>query len=340
MNLIVLTKKWGRNFTGATLATQFFVSKWTAHFDTIYVFTLNKGDSSLEKNVVVNLCHGERELCKRINNLVNHVGEKEVVGYSDDHLGYLLSSCGVRYLHTYHGNWPDARKTDFVYFAKSFYFIPLYRRTLKNASKVVNVSQYMSKFTDKSNSDSVVIRNGIDVKLAVSEGITQQKFLMVGNVDNRKYAKLIEVLICLKKHGVSPMIDIYGRIDDKRLEKRLSQYEGVTLRGLCKEIPFKDYVCLINTSCMENLSISVCEALINEIPVICFDVGGLAEVVHNEKNGFVIENFNTSLMANKIADIFNGYKFTDCKLENIYEFNWDYAAQRYMELFDNMGVSI
>ena len=337
MNLIVLTKKWGRNFTGATLATQYFVSKWTSHFDTIYVFTLNKGDSSLSENVEVTLCHGERELCKKIKNLVNRIGKNEVVGYSDDHLGYLLNKCGVRYLHTYHGNWPDARKTDLVYFAKSFYFIPLYKRTLKNASKVVNVSQYMSKFTDKSNSDSVVIRNGIDVKIAVSEGSTEKRFLMVGNVDNRKYGKLVAVLDYLKKQGAVPQIYIYGRIDDERLGKRLSEYEGVTLRGLCKEIPFKDYVGLINTSCVENLSISVCEALINEIPVICFDVGGLAEVVHDGKNGFVIDKFDTQMMSQKIVDIFNGYKFLECKFENIHEYNWDYAAKRYIELFDNMG---
>ena len=248
-----------------------------------------------------------------------------------------MGSCGVRYLHTYHGNWPDARKTDIVYFAKSFYFIPLYKKTIKNAFKVVNVSQYMLKFTDKSNSESVVIRNGIDTKIMASKGSKQKKFLMVGNVDNRKYAKLIEVLTCLKKQGISPMIDIYGRIDNRRLVKRLSRYEGVTFCGLCKEIPFKNYLCLINTSCIENLSISVCEALINEIPVICFDVGGLAEVVHDGKNGFVIEKFDTQLMATKVADIFNGNEFTNCKFENTDEFNWDYAAKRYIELFDNMG---
>ena len=335
MNLIVLTKKWGRNFTGATLATQYFVNRWAPHFEAIYVFTLNIGESSPESNVVVHLCKSEIDICHKIKKLLNSTKDS-FIGYSDDHLGFLLGKCGLPYLHTYHGNWPDAMRTDLTYFAKGFYFIPLYKQTLKNASKVVNVSQYMSKFTEKSNVNSVVIRNGIDVKTAYTEGEALDKFLMVGNVDRRKYGKLLSVLKCLKKLGITPRIDVYGRVDDKQLGKRLSKFEGVTLRGLCKTIPFKDYIGLINTSSIENLSISVCEALIAEIPVICFNVGGLPEVVHDGENGFVIEKFDTMQMAEKISAIFSGYKFVNCKFKELHEFNWEHSAERYIELFDNL----
>ena len=336
MNLIVLTKKWGRNFTGATLATQYFVDKWKTYFDKIYVYTLNKGDGIVDDNVAVTLCNSEKDLCDNIKSLVGEIGQKEVIGYSDDHLGYLLDSCGVRYLHTYHGNWPDARKTDMVFFAKSFYFIPLYKKTIKRAAKVVNVSRYMEGFTDKISGGSTLIRNGIDVKIAEPSDAPKNKFLMVGNVDKRKYGKLINVLSALKKRNANIEIDIYGRIDDQKVANSLSEYNGVTLMGLCKEIPFKDYIGFINTSCIENLSISVCEALINEIPVVCFEVGGLPEVVKNGINGFVVEKFDAEVMAERIISVSNGYEFTDCKIENLSEFNWDHAAQRYIELFEDM----
>ncbi len=35
---------------------------------------------------------------------------------------------------------------------------------------------------------------------------------------------------------------------------------------------------LINTSTIENLSISVCEALKSNLPVFCFEVGGLQKL--------------------------------------------------------------
>ena len=52
--LAVLTKKWGRNYTGATLATQYFVDRWASRFDRVVVFTLEIGNcDNTKRNISV-----------------------------------------------------------------------------------------------------------------------------------------------------------------------------------------------------------------------------------------------------------------------------------------------
>ena len=118
--LFVLTKKWGRNYTGATLATQYFVDRWTSQFDRIAVFTLEIGNyDNTKQNISVLKCKNEQELLLALKE--ENRCDSSTVGYSDDHLGYLLKKANIPYIHTYHGNWPDARWVNADFFIKSFY---------------------------------------------------------------------------------------------------------------------------------------------------------------------------------------------------------------------------
>ena len=86
--LVVLTKKWGRNYTGATLATQYFVDRWTFQFDRIAVFTLEIGNyDNTKQNISVLKCKNEQELLLALKE--ENRCDSSIVGYSDDHLGYL-----------------------------------------------------------------------------------------------------------------------------------------------------------------------------------------------------------------------------------------------------------
>jgi glycosyltransferase involved in cell wall biosynthesis len=208
-NLVVVTKKFGKNFSGATLATQQLLFRWAKSFDKIIVLTSEIGDYINFPNLeLINIQRNMRlPFLKKLNGFV---------GYSDDHTGFIFKYSKIPYIHTYHGNWPDARWINFNYFIKSFAFIFLYGKVIKNARKVVNVSYYMEKFTNKYNTNSVVIRNGVEVSKILknsnkTDNNLSRNFLMVGSIDNRKYSKSISIFKRLKKFPQSIKIDIYGK---------------------------------------------------------------------------------------------------------------------------------
>lgn len=334
--LYVITKKWGRNFTGATLATQYFVERWSRQFEKIEVYTLEIGNyDSTRENVSVLKCKDEREIVQLLR------AEKKCcvtgsIGYSDDHLGYLMKKANIPYVHTYHGNWPDARWVNAEFFIKSFYFMPLYKRTIRNAAAVANVSVYMEHFTKRYNRKSIIIRNGMDFKLCAVERCCPKTYVMVGNIDTRKYKNAIKLAKHIYDIDSQVRIDIYGKAIDKNIAKRLEEIPNVRLMGQHNIIPYGSYCGLINVSKIENLSISVCEAIKSGIPVFCFNTGGLPEVVKKDETGYIFSPKNYKQMAQRLVDYACGEKKMKVNQSVLNPFDWDIAAKKYMVLFGEL----
>lgn len=328
--LVILTKNYGYNFTGATMATQQFVKRWSQTFSEVVIYTLHEGERFKQDNIRIKTFSQMPFLVATLWKAENQ--QDDTIYYSDDHFGFLLGMLGKKYFHTYHGNWPDAAQISFAFRLKSFYFLPLYYITLKNAAYIINVSYYMKKFTDTINQKSTVIRNGMDFKI-VEQGM--QKYpnscLMVGNVDKRKYKYCLDLAQVLKKHKSNIKIDIYGKILDHEVAEQLKKFSNIRLMGMVRNVPYQSYDAFLNLSVIENLSISVCEAIANHVPVICFDVGGLGEVVKNGGTGYVIPDKNIEDVYSAIIDIKkNPIAVDDSVLK---DFNWDWSADKYLKLF-------
>lgn len=335
MRIVVFTKKFGYDFTGATVATCELVHRWA-------------GDADVERIDVIAEITGHYDRGRRIHihrrghrnpiPLIRHLMGEGTVFYSDDHTGFLLGRCGAPYVHTYHGNWPDARYLNAEFFLKSFYFMPLYARTIRDAACVVNVSRYMKSFTDRYNRHSVVIRNGTAEGSAGSgrteSGTDTGRCMMLGGVDERKYGKLPELIRILDAEHIPAAIDIYGGIADRKTAARLARSGRITLKGYVArpEIDFSGYDLFLSTSTRENLPISIVEALKMKLPVIAIDAGGIREVV-NENCGRVIPKDRMDEMAAAIRQSLDGeitYNFDNPVID---EFDWDIAARKYMRLF-------
>lgn len=340
--LIVLTKKFGYNFTGATLATHELLKYWMDYFSDITIITKEVGE--YDKNYSLRILKANSTF--EIIRLLNATKTSEAVYYSDDHLGYLLNLCGIRYYHTYHGNWPDAKKISLEFWLKSLFFIPAYKLTIKNAKLVINVSYYMEKYTRKYNKHTTVIRNGLGQKKnnnsyncvsSIKEININRKLniIMVGGIDKRKYKLAIKLFKVIKNKGLNDrlQVDIYGDIHDKNIGNLLESYDFINLRGHVNKIDLNKYDIFLSTSEIENLSISVCEAIANNLPVLCFNVGGLGEVVKNARNGFLIPSGNVNAMANTIENIVTkGYTF-EFNNNLLFEYDWEFAANEYLKQF-------
>ncbi|MCZ2465783.1 glycosyltransferase family 4 protein [Limosilactobacillus vaginalis] len=336
MNLVVLTKQFG-NYTGATISTIQLLKRINSTFDNVTVITLRKDKTEI-KNVNVIVVKNYIALVKTLRRY------KNVIGYSDDHLGFLFNLAGIKYIHTYHGNWPDARKLNLEMFIKSFYFMPLYSLTIKKAYKVISVSKYMQeRFVSSLNPSGKIIYNGVKQKTQLidtslkSVKNSRPNFLMVGNIDARKYGKSIKIFNELKEKLFDGTIDIYGALLDKTLVSKLNTFDFINIKGVKDEINYNEYDGLICTSASENLPVSIIESLISKVPVISSNVGGIPEIVINNKTGYLIDVNNFKKFAEVILN-YHKLNINDKYVNKIkQDFDWDTSSQLYKNIFENLG---
>ena len=86
------------------------------------------------------------------------------------------------------------------------------------------------------------------------------------------------------------------------------------------------------TSSSENLPISICEALACGIPVVSFNVGGISEVV-NEERGYLVRPFDSDELAVKAIKALGCDNWNINSEEVRREFSWERASGRYLDLF-------
>lgn len=333
MNIVVLTKNFGMNYTGATVATNNLTNKWCNSRDvgSVHIIARNFGEFTKHEKLIIHKFKNYKEAIEIISSL----DSEENIFYSDDHYGVLLAVKHVNYVHTYHGNWPDAKYIDYKFFIKSIYFIPLYAFTIKNAKTVVNVSKYMEKFTARYNKSLMLIRNGVNEKTIYTSKKSKESFpkkvLMIGGIDGRKYGKLKKILPSLNK---KIHIDIYGNFIDDKIVKFLQNEPQVTLKGFIdfNEIEFENYGVYLSVSTIENLPISIVEIIKQGMPVMAYDVGGISEIV-NTSNGVLLDKKEKpDVICQKLYNIIFGKdEFTQDK--SLDEFDWTISSQKYLTLF-------
>ena len=339
-NLVILTSKFG-DYTGATVSTQELLKFWINHFDNIYILT-ETTSSFIESYKNVYIIKSKRKFFR--NKLEEIKKEnKNLIGYSDDHLGNILYEANIKFIHTYHGNWPDARYVSIEYFFKSFYFLKKYKTIFRHASKIVNVSIYMDNFNRKYTNKTTVIRNGVKNFSDYNKQNYSKKFkfLMVGGVDKRKYSKMIKVckeidhLICEKD---SLEIDIYGEIYDQKIYKSLKKYKFINFKGRVEKVDYSDYCVFLSCSSSENLSIAIVEALKSGLQVFSYNIGGLNEVIKSGFNGYFMNKKNNLESAQIIIDYISHKKNQNLKYNepDYYEYSWNISSRKYIHLFEEL----
>lgn len=329
MKLIILTRQFGM-YTGATVSTIELLKRIKDKFSRVVVVTMRTDGTNLEGI--------EFKFVNKSWNL-KQAAQEEVrndhgwVGYSDDHFGWMLADVGVPYIHTYHGNWPDVKYQNWQMFLKSFFFIPMYKKTIRKAAVTVNVSRYMEqRFSGRYAQQSTVIYNGIKQNGEKGHRPKQERLLMVGNIDKRKYGYAVAVFKQVVQAEFPP-VDIYGRIVDKKIADKLRQFPFVHLQGQVDRIDFSRYTKFLCTSASENLPVSIVEALLQGVPVVSFDVGGIKEVVTADRGKVVclgdLTTFTQALLENDTYAFENNEDLAET-------FNWDNSASKYYELFKGL----
>jgi glycosyltransferase involved in cell wall biosynthesis len=121
----------------------------------------------------------------------------------------------------------------------------------------------------------------ISLAYLVNQNLPEARFLLVGDGVMRKH---IEKLVC-----------------------KFSLKKNVIFTGWRKDIPriLSAIDVFVLTSLWEGIPVSILEAMASSKPVVATDTGGVAEVITNEKTGFLVVPGDTKTMSKRLMALLN-----------------------------------
>ncbi|MCB0645292.1 MAG: glycosyltransferase family 4 protein [Saprospiraceae bacterium] len=317
--LVVFSGKIGYDVSGGSDATMYI----TAHLEDwlkieFVCFELfDMRGRANEVTMVVSL--------DELRSLLEAKNDGQTLFYGDFRDAVVLSELRLPYIFSYHDNWPGAGIVPGTATDAKEEAIATYAEIFRNALYVFAVSEHSLQFIEKYTANVKVVRNGFTKRDYTFRKTAGLNMLMIGNVDQRKYGLLPALMAELKNNRTEVQIDVYGNLTDDFLATSLKTFEQIDLIGFRRSIDLSGYSALLCVSYMENLPISIVEAVDAGLPVIAFDVGGISEII-DEEAGFLISPYDVKTMAHAIASLVDfGLSGIPRDLSGVY--NWKLAAE-------------
>jgi glycosyltransferase involved in cell wall biosynthesis len=95
--------------------------------------------------------------------------------------------------------------------------------------------------------------------------------------------------------------------------------------------------CFALSSLWEGLPMALVEALSMRIPAVCYNAGGICEVLHDGKNGFLIERGDYKNLARGILEILRGNFNFDISAVDLNEFDIKQMLKKQEELYSALA---
>ncbi len=251
-----------------------------------------------------------RAIKKKHPNVIVHThGSKAGV------LGRLAATAAriKKRIHTVHGFAFHQHQNSFVWFI--MYFIELICSPLTNhficvsSADVVNGIRSLPRFKKKSS----IIRAAINTELfyvparqATPFPDYGQPFIFGAIVCFKAQKNIFDTLKAFKtvhEGNAQTRLEIVG---DGVLRPEIEEWitknglqQAVILHGWQKDVrPFlRKWHCFVLTSLWEGLPCALIEARLTRIPIMCYDTGGIRDIVHHGVNGFIYSQHDWQNMA-------------------------------------------
>ena len=323
--LIVLAENFGLNFSGGSSATIYLLEHLHSFFKSVKVVCKKEGIHPFQEISFI-----KYNRVSEVKGILAEMDTSEAIGYADFHIASELIGEGLPFYLTYHDNWPDMLnfEEDKIWAQNR---IETYGKIFQAAECVFSVSEDRMKFIHQYTDNTILVRNGLTLKPPASFPAKKKKgeplkVVMAGNVDKRKYSKAVRLFELLNELDHCPLhIEIFGHELDPALSTELNKFPFVSLMGFRDELTFENHHLLLNTSVVENLSLSVVDAVAHRMPVLAFDVGGLREVVDGF-NGKLAKAFNVEEMRDFLVACMEDKIEFSFNEEKLIPFNWKASA--------------
>ncbi|MCJ8291427.1 MAG: glycosyltransferase family 4 protein [Crocinitomicaceae bacterium] len=224
----------------------------------------------------------------------------------------------ARYFVHFHNNMPQLRGLKLSEITKKHLWTDFYERILLYKSYKKRKVQAITISEDSRNYASNVLPKNVSVHL-LHNSINRERFyaevrtestqraVMTGSlVQNKGQILALETIHLLAKRGINVQLDLLGEGPDrKELETYIAQNnlaELVTLHGNVDhpEDFLKNADFYLHTAHREAFGLVMVEAMSAGLPIICTDGGGNRDLILEGKNGFMIQERSTKLLADKV----------------------------------------
>lgn len=222
---------------------------------------------------------------------------------------------GCHLIHTKHGrNNPDDKGV-----------VLLNKISSKLSDKIVTVSEDARKLTVKLESSpenkTIVIENGLDLSryLKIDRDemnvLKNKKIFHIGHVGRLSKEKnqimmldSFKLLLSVNKNCLLHLVGDGPESENLILySEKIGINESVKFHGCINNIAevLTQFDCFTLSSVTEGMPMSIIEAMASGLPIVATDVGGMREMVDNNKNGFLIESNNRQALMDKWLCLIN-----------------------------------
>jgi len=280
----------------------------------------------------------------KLRQALTTVDLQNAIGYGDFYIAEAFIDAGIPYYVTYHDNWPELALQPSIAVDVATNQQSGYAKLFRNAERGFSVTEYKGPYINQHTSRVSVVRNGLSQSITkrapLAFGANRKlSVLMAGNISERKYFYALEIFKGIPSNLADQIeIDIFGHPSDTDIVSQFDKYSFVNYRGFTSELSYKDYDLYINTSTIENLSLSVVDAIANCTPVLAFDIGGLHEVI-TKGSGILVSPFDAKEFVQAIADVANGDFIFDQSTVDLKKFNWAESSSSMLDFMTTTSTT-
>lgn len=230
------------------------------------------------------------------------------------------------------------------FFNKKIYENAKYTVALSNAikneifkiSKNVNIKIIPSAFSEL----EVDTHNIKKIKERFSD-----KFVLgnIGELDNAHKGQyyLLEAMKKLSLTHPNIVLVLLGKgIDELKYKEQVKDLDNVFFEGFVENVG--DYIqcfdIFVYPSLHEGLGSILFDVMQSNVPIIASNVGGIPDIVENEKNGILVEIKNSEKLYENIIKLYENKELSeslsDMALVNIDKYSYQNMSNKYIELYN------
>ena len=204
--------------------------------------------------------------------------------------------------------------------------------TLRNANAVISPSNAMLHIVEKENGNKLL--NTIQIPLCIKGDISHQinqksptKFIFASRNDTLKGGNTLLKAIQLANNEIEEKSKFYfigyEPRDESQYPPNIVFKKFLPRNELLEFYPECDVALL--PSLFDNSPLFIYESMAAGLPVIATNVGGIPELIHHGKNGYLIEKGDDVALSNRIIEMVLNPNKRDHMGKNARKFIMDYA---------------
>lgn len=236
-----------------------------------------------------------------------------VEGFASIMLAMITDKLQCKTIGWQHNSYEAYFKNKNKYYWQQDKLFEMYIKKLDNYIVLTNHDKQM--YLEYNNINCDVISNPRSFTSSEKSEITSNMFLAAGRFNYQKgFDLLIESFKTYVDEGGTWNLNIVGEGSEKpKIENMIEKYnlsERVKLTGITNDIKkyFLNSSVLLLSSRWEGMPMIVLESLEMGVPIISYNITAIEPLVDNNKEGLIIEKFDTKKFAEAMDKISNSYE--------------------------------